>query len=88
MLNNDFQYPSHRLSRTPEQLISNGECAQIFGSHHQFSETTDGNVERTVNGRGCQFPYGGFLVVLYQPYPLVAIFQRSVISSRGMSFSV
>src|SRR3546814_2962227 len=67
---NDAQHAAQWFGRAPKQLVANGKRAKVVGSHRHLSQASDGDIECTCYGNGCQFPHGCLALVGHDTRPL------------------
>jgi hypothetical protein len=67
----DLQRTPDRLGCTPEKLVTDGECSEIFRPEAKLANSTDGNIEGARDRSRCELTKTRFLVVVDEPNPFV-----------------
>src|SRR3954468_4131571 len=49
-LEQDAQHAAQRFGRAPQQLVADGEGAEVLGTHGQLAQATDWNAQRAGHG--------------------------------------
>src|SRR6266511_769751 len=66
----DAYHAPKRLGRAPQQLVADGERAQIFAAHRELAQAADGHFECAGHGRRRQLADALLAQIRYHPHPV------------------
>ena len=70
-LEQDAQHAAQRLGRAPQQLVADGEGAEVFRAHRQLAQAADRDVSVPVTATGVRSRMRRFAVVRHHLHPVV-----------------
>ena len=67
------QHAAQRLGGAPQQLVTNGEGAQVFRPHCQFAQATDRDAHGAGDGHRRQVLHRGFAGIRHHAHPFIVL---------------